>query len=76
MQLSFEKLSKSTFAFMYNMMLRKFTISLSFCSCKHAHHQKSGKKPGGQKGHTGHGFTLTIPITETLIHKPTHKEVR
>ena len=32
--------------------------------------EKSGKKPGAQKGHTGHGFVLTAPCTDTVIHKP------
>ncbi len=32
--------------------------------------KKSGKKPGAQKGHTGHGFSLTAPISETVIHMP------
>ncbi len=32
--------------------------------------KKSGKKPGGQKGHAGHGFSLTTPATDTVIHKP------
>lgn len=32
--------------------------------------QKSGKKPGAQKGHTGHGFTITSPVTNTIIHRP------
>lgn len=33
-------------------------------------HQKSGKKPGAQKGHPGHGFSLMAPVTDTVIHKP------
>lgn len=32
--------------------------------------KKSGKKPGGQKGHIGHGFIITQPVTDTIIHKP------
>lgn len=32
--------------------------------------KKSGKKPGAQKGHIGHGFTLVNPVTETIIHRP------
>lgn len=32
--------------------------------------QKSGKKPGAQKGHVGHGFSMTAPITYTVVHKP------
>ena len=32
--------------------------------------KKSGKKPGAQKGHKGHGFSLNVPVTETVIHKP------
>ena len=32
--------------------------------------KKSGKKPGAQKGHVGHGFSLTAPINDTVIHRP------
>lgn len=33
--------------------------------------KKSGKKPGAQKGHEGHGFVLTEPISAIIFHKPT-----
>lgn len=32
--------------------------------------KKSGKKPGAQAGHIGHGFSLTAPINGTVIHRP------
>lgn len=32
--------------------------------------KKSGKKPGAQPGHKGHGFVLTAPVTEMIAHKP------
>lgn len=32
--------------------------------------EKSGKKPGAQKGHPGHGLSLVDMPTETIVHKP------
>lgn len=36
--------------------------------------EKSGKKAGAQKGHTGRGLTLMVPVTETVCHKPAQCE--
>ena len=32
--------------------------------------EKSGKKPGAQKGHPGHGLSLVDTPAETVVHKP------
>ena len=32
--------------------------------------KQSGKRPGGQKGHKGHGLALMAPVTATESHKP------
>ena len=36
--------------------------------------KQSGKKPGGQKGHKGHGLALMAPVTATVSHKPAQCE--
>ena len=36
--------------------------------------KQSGKRPGGQKGHKGHGLGLMAPVTATVSHKPTQCE--
>ncbi len=36
--------------------------------------KRSGKKPGGQKGHKGSGFCLSEPAEETVAHKPAECE--
>lgn len=36
--------------------------------------KKSGKTPGAQNGHAGHGLTLMAPVTATVSHKPAQCE--